>query len=234
LKHCALLRRRPRRGLAKNQLTSGASRLPQRFRRQKLPCAACALPCILDDSGMRRPSKKRAQRSKACAPPSRLLQSDGERGRLLPPGIAWMANSWLVVLPISFDVLYEVHLFVAIRLLFGLAAITWWPGSGGRGVAIAALLATSLLMRNEYGIAAILPAGISGGRELYCARTRGVVLSKVALGYGVPMLGWLLLTTYYYVHRPRYGISSPTPGPSTGKLWRRSLGGRKTGRSCEN
>jgi len=69
--------------------------------------------------------------------------------RLLPPGIAWMAAAWWVVLPINFDAIYEVHLFVAIPLTFGLVAIAWWPGPWGRGTAVAALLATSLLMRNE-------------------------------------------------------------------------------------
>ncbi len=127
--------------------------------------------------------------------------------RLLPAGVAWMAAVWWVVLPINFDVLYEVHLFVVIPLILGLTAIAWWPGPWGRGTAIAALLATSLLLRNEYVVATVLLAAICMGWEFYCARKNGVLWSRLALGYGIPMLACLLLTTYYYVHRNNLPIS---------------------------
>jgi hypothetical protein len=37
--------------------------------------------------------------------------------RLLPPGVAWFMAAWWVILPINFDALYEVHLFVVIPVI---------------------------------------------------------------------------------------------------------------------
>ena len=60
-----------------------------------------------------------------------------------------MAAAWWVVLPIDFNSLYEVHLFVVIPVLLSILAILWIPGSWGRGWGAAGLLVSGLLMRNE-------------------------------------------------------------------------------------
>src|SRR5512132_1744992 len=46
--------------------------------------------------------------------------------RLLSPGIAWALAVWWAILPINYDVLYEVHLFALLpELLAVLIAVTW-------------------------------------------------------------------------------------------------------------
>jgi hypothetical protein len=75
--------------------------------------------------------------------------------RFLPPGLAWLMTVWWVVLPIDFDSKYEVHLFAVIPLLcivlFALSASTWRLPA-----ALAAFVATTVLVRNEYAIATVL------------------------------------------------------------------------------
>jgi hypothetical protein len=73
--------------------------------------------------------------------------------RLLPLPLAWMLTAWWILLPTVHETLYEVHLFAAAPVL----GIGLWllcrEGPRARGVAVAGLLAVTVLVRNEYVIA---------------------------------------------------------------------------------
>ncbi|HEX2054802.1 MAG TPA: hypothetical protein VHJ78_13895, partial [Actinomycetota bacterium] len=76
--------------------------------------------------------------------------------RLLPAAAAWLVAAWWAVLPVNFDTLYEVHLFGAIPALVAALAVCRWPGHAGRAAALAVLGTSAVLVRNEYGFAALL------------------------------------------------------------------------------
>jgi hypothetical protein len=90
--------------------------------------------------------------------------------RLLTPGIAWLLAVWWAVLPINYDVLYEIHLFGALAgLAIALVALRW-SGLTGRAVTFGLLLSSALLVRNEYIVAAAVFAVIWAGYELWRVR----------------------------------------------------------------
>lgn len=127
--------------------------------------------------------------------------------RLLPPGIAWMAAAWWVVLPIDFNDLYEVHMFAVIPLLVAPLAILWWPGPWGRGSAIAILLIEGFLVRNENFASAVLLAVLALGYEFWRSRRfpeERAVWRRAIPAYGVPLLCAMLIVSYFYVHRMPY------------------------------
>ena len=127
--------------------------------------------------------------------------------RLLPPGIAWMAAAWWVVLPIDFNDLYEVHMFAVIPLLLAPLAILWWPGWWGRGSAIAILLIEGLLVRNENFVSAVLLAVLALSYELWRSRRfpeERANWKRAIPAYGVPLLCAMMIASYFYVHRMPY------------------------------
>ncbi len=124
--------------------------------------------------------------------------------RLLPPGIAWMAAAWWVLLPIDFDDLYEVHMFAVILLLLAPLAVLWWPGPWGRGSAIAILLTEGLLVRNENFASAVLLAVLAISYESWLNRSfpeKRAARSRATPAYSVPLLCAILFASYFYVHR---------------------------------
>ena len=127
--------------------------------------------------------------------------------RLLPPGIAWMAAAWWVILPINFNALYEVHLFVVIPLLLGVLTTLWIPGVRGRGMCAGILLLTGTLMRNEYLVAAALFTVLSMGWELFRSPPEASRFQKLGLAFGLPSLAALVLTFVFFV-RSRPAFSS--------------------------
>lgn len=108
--------------------------------------------------------------------------------RLLPPGIAWMAAAWWVILPINFNALYEVHLFAVIPLLLGVLATLWIPSVQGRGMSAGILLLTGTLMRNEYLVAAALFTVLSLGWELLRTPREASRFKTLGLAFGLPIL----------------------------------------------
>lgn len=70
--------------------------------------------------------------------------------RLLPPLAAWLVAAWWAVLPIDFNTLYEVHLFAILPVL-----TTWLillsdnSSRWKRGAALAIIVASAVLVRNE-------------------------------------------------------------------------------------
>lgn len=81
--------------------------------------------------------------------------------RLLPPLVAWLVSVWWVTLPITFNTLFEVHLFGTVPII-----ATWLILSGKnlgeqqirwrRGWALAALAGAALFVRNEQALYFIL------------------------------------------------------------------------------
>jgi hypothetical protein len=124
--------------------------------------------------------------------------------RLLPPGIAWLATAWWVVLPIDFNDLYEVHMFAVIPLLLAPLAILWWPGPWGRGSAIAILLIEGLLVRNENFASAVMLAVLTISYEFWRSRRspeKRAAWNRAIPAYSVPLLCAILFASYFYVHR---------------------------------
>jgi hypothetical protein len=90
--------------------------------------------------------------------------------RLLTPGIAWALAVWWAILPVNYDALYEIHLFGALAgLAIALVALRW-SGLAGRATVFGLLLSSSLLVRNEYIVAAIVFGAIWLGYELWRLR----------------------------------------------------------------
>ena len=123
--------------------------------------------------------------------------------RLLPPDVAWFMAAWWVILPINFDALYEVHLFAVIPVACAAIVILGKPCPWRRGVALALLLAASLLMRNELLLASAMLAATLLGATLWGSRHSPNPRrwsANSALAYGIPLLCTGLLTLYFYRH----------------------------------
>ena len=107
---------------------------------------------------------------------------------LLTPSLALLTAAWWVVLPINFDVLYEVHLFAFLPVLAAMIV----AGSGDtpwtRGSALAILVAATFLARLELAVAVIVYGAICLYREALSPRPgqpRG--WPAIATAYMVPL-----------------------------------------------
>lgn len=90
--------------------------------------------------------------------------------RLLPHWIAWPVAAWWVILPVNFDTASTVHLFIVIPVVAAWLLILQAPGPWARGGALALLLGTSLLVRNEYFVATAALAAVCFWWETRAAR----------------------------------------------------------------
>jgi hypothetical protein len=114
--------------------------------------------------------------------------------RLLTPGIAWTLALWWAVLPANYDVLFEIHLFsVLVGLAIVLIALRW-PGLAGRAAVFGLLLASALLVRNEYIVAAFVFGAAWLGYELWRVR-RGTAppWRTLAAAGAIPLLSFAIL-----------------------------------------
>jgi hypothetical protein len=122
--------------------------------------------------------------------------------QLLPPAIALLIAAWWAVLPINFETLYEVHLFALLPILAAWLVTTIDDTPWTRGIALAILIATAVLVRNEQIVAVFIFAVICAVRE-YCGfRHAGKIgvaspTSRLA-GYGLPLLAALLFSAFFY------------------------------------
>jgi hypothetical protein len=133
--------------------------------------------------------------------------------RLLPPELAWLMAAWWVILPIGFDALYEVHLFAVIPVVGAALLILGKPSPWRRGGALALMVATSVLMRNELLLASgLLGAMLLGGWLWKAAyQSTGLRLDfRTAASYAVPLIGTCLLVAYSYRHASDAGHISET------------------------
>jgi hypothetical protein len=108
--------------------------------------------------------------------------------RLLPPGLAWLTAVWWVVLPINFKTLYEIHLFALLPVLVVWLVIQWRDSPYSRGCALALLLLSSLLVRNELVIGVWLLALLCLFYEILKARRMAArPLAQYIRAYGIPL-----------------------------------------------
>jgi hypothetical protein len=120
--------------------------------------------------------------------------------RLLPPWIAWLVTAWWAILPINFDTTSTVHLFAVIPVLAAWLLVLLKPSRWARGGAIAILLVTTALVRNEYLVAMLLLAFSCLGWEIREARggVSAPARRSPLIGYGLPlvMAGAVILLFY--------------------------------------
>jgi hypothetical protein len=114
--------------------------------------------------------------------------------RLLTPGIAWLLALWWAVLPVNYDTLYEIHLFGALAgLAIALVALRW-SGLAGRATVFGLLLASALLVRNEYIVAAMAFGAVWLGYEIWRWR-RGMATPgrDLAAAAAIPLVAFAAL-----------------------------------------
>lgn len=117
---------------------------------------------------------------------------------LLGPAMGLLITVWWVVLPANFDVEYEVHLFGLLPILVAVLVVSRAPGRRAKGAALATLLGSTLLLRNELVVAtAIVAVAIAVG-EVRERRVGRVPISTYARAYGVPLAIVLLLAAGAY------------------------------------
>lgn len=119
--------------------------------------------------------------------------------RLLPHSAAWLIAAWWVISPVTFDALYEVHLFAVIPTTLAYLVVLYKPTIWTRGAALGIFLVSGTLSRNEIMIAAGLWALLCLGWEIYQARKRGMLPVLTYLrAYGIPMLLAAILVGFFY------------------------------------
>lgn len=126
--------------------------------------------------------------------------------RLLPPAIALLVACWWAVLPITFDSLYEVHLFAALPLLGAVLLLTNEPGPWRRGAALGLLVACTVLVRNEAGLLAGLLAVAFAIAEWRRRRSgAGIANRRLLLAFGVPLALAVVLVSLGYARSALQG-----------------------------
>jgi hypothetical protein len=118
---------------------------------------------------------------------------------LLPPAIAWLIAAWWAVLPIRFETLYEVHLFSLIPVLVAALLVARRPTRGRRAAALAVLAASTVAVRNEFSIIALIVGIAYLWHERRAAR-HDARLTPTAVGrtYGVAAASVALVVVGFY------------------------------------
>jgi len=112
--------------------------------------------------------------------------------RLLTPGLALLVTLWWALLPVTFDTMYELHLFGTLPVLACWAVILGGKGMARRGAALAILAVGALLVRNELVVGVVALAALCVLGEIRARRTPGLEgpprAAEYLKAYGVPML----------------------------------------------
>jgi len=122
--------------------------------------------------------------------------------RLVPASLALLIAAWWTVLPINFNVLYEVHLFALVTVLAAWLAVSARDTPATRGSALAILLATAILVRNEMIVGFVAFALICLLREWKRLQHTGKAepfWHEHLVGYAVPMLASATLCIAFYL-----------------------------------
>ena len=129
--------------------------------------------------------------------------------RLLPKYLAWLIAAWWAVLPINYDTAYIVHLFSALFPLGLFVVAAYCNNTYGRGVVLAGLLFTTVLVRTEYLLLFIpwlvglfVYEGYRGWRK-----GQGQPLRTYMLAYGLPLAVTVLIIGGFYAHAKPGGFS---------------------------
>ena len=119
---------------------------------------------------------------------------------LLPPMLALLIAAWWAVLPINFETLYEVHLFGLLPILAAWLIAGTRDDARHRGAALAVLVATSVLVRNEMTVAVVIYFAICILRERRDFRKPHPpgAAGKLLAAYAVPMLVALTICLFFY------------------------------------
>jgi hypothetical protein len=122
--------------------------------------------------------------------------------RLVPAGPAWLIGAWWALAHGNFNVMYEVHLFGIIPVLLAVLVAALGPGVAYRGVALALLGLTTLLLRNELIVATMLFGTACLAREISLARRSGPRFFQFSLSrlicYGLPLVVLLGVCIFFY------------------------------------
>ena len=78
--------------------------------------------------------------------------------QILSPGLALLGAAWWAILPINYDALSEVHQFALLPILLAWALILGSATVWARAAALAILVSSVVLVRNEFVVAAIVMA----------------------------------------------------------------------------
>lgn len=122
--------------------------------------------------------------------------------KLLPPSIAWLVAAWWAVLPINYDSLYAVHLLPVIPLLAIYLVVICNPSPWGRGIAIAILAASMILLRNELSVALLVFSAVCVCWEIRAFKgnhaVSGKSLASLARAYLLPVALAAVLCAFFY------------------------------------
>ena len=116
---------------------------------------------------------------------------------VLSPGLALLGAVWWTVVPTYYNNLYEVHLFALLPILLAWTLILRWDTPWARGTAVAVLAASTILVRNEFVIAAALMALMCLLYEC-CQTGRALLTKREILAYGIPLACAALLCVVAY------------------------------------
>jgi hypothetical protein len=109
--------------------------------------------------------------------------------RLVSPAIAWALAAWWTILPVNYDLLYEVHLFALLPLLIAVILASAMRGVWMRSAVLGVLLAAAALTRNEALIAALIWAvGWIAFELLRRRRGEATPAPRLALAFGAPIV----------------------------------------------
>lgn len=136
--------------------------------------------------------------------------------RLLPPALAWFVAAWWVVLPITFNALYEVHEFAVIPVLLAWLMALCPVRVLAKAGTVFILWVASALMRNEVSLAAAGYTLICLVTDLVRARltwAKGEPDKKFNFGgvfriikpYVVAMVGVALIVAFAYIRSTEKG-----------------------------
>jgi len=87
--------------------------------------------------------------------------------RCLPAGMAVLIGAWWAYEPISFDTLYEIHLFSAIGPVVALWMTVRFPSAAGRAATLGLLTIWTVLQRNEYAVVVALAGAAFVWRDVW-------------------------------------------------------------------
>jgi hypothetical protein len=107
--------------------------------------------------------------------------------RLLRPAVALLVAAWWAIVPANYNVLYEVHLFGALPILVAALVVARMPNRRSLGIALALLVGSTLLLRNELSIATVIVAAAILVYELRQRRKRAEPAATYVRSYGIPL-----------------------------------------------
>jgi hypothetical protein len=127
---------------------------------------------------------------------------------LLPPAIALVLAAWWTILPMNFNVLYEVHLFALLPVVTAIILVAIKDSPWMRGSALAILAASAVLVRQEFFVGAAVFAAICLVREISDLRhkgTNGGGWPSRIVAYGVPVLAAFAVCALFYLRATSSG-----------------------------